>query len=102
MECSVELQRTPGRDLKAMMERVGAEVERRGAASGSEYEEEEEEGMHPGFEGGVANAAASANGGADPPRVNGKRHDSGGPNPSFVVWDADAEDVGVGERVDFS
>lgn len=85
VECSTELQKTPSRDLKAVLEKRAAQV----TYGGEEYEEEGEglvEGMHPGFEGGV------------PVTANGKRHDSG--NPTLVVWDADAEDAG--DRVDFS
>ncbi|KAJ4357548.1 uncharacterized protein N0V89_002124 [Didymosphaeria variabile] len=87
VDCSVELQKAPGRNLQSVLEKRAAEA----TYAGDEYEEE---GMHPGFEAsGLGNANVNVN-------VNGKRHDSGNSNPSFVVWDADAEDVG--ERVDFS
>ncbi|KAF2440358.1 hypothetical protein P171DRAFT_99607 [Karstenula rhodostoma CBS 690.94] len=88
-ECSVELQKEPGRRLQGVLER-------RAAAAGDAYEDDEEP-MHPGFEGdanGAVNGGAGVSAG-----VNGKKHDSGTANPSFVVWDADAE--GVGERVGF-
>ncbi|KAL1611781.1 hypothetical protein SLS60_000001 [Paraconiothyrium brasiliense] len=91
VDCSEELQRTPGRNLARVLESREKEVSKRAAEAryaGEEYEEEG--GMHPGFE----------TGGDAKGMVNGKRHDSGNANPSFVVWDADAEDVG--ERVDFS
>ncbi|KAF1964704.1 hypothetical protein BU23DRAFT_51544 [Bimuria novae-zelandiae CBS 107.79] len=85
VDCSVELQKTPGRDLQSMLRKRGAEA----TYGGAEYDEDEndsEESLHPGFD-----ASVNAN-------VNGKRHDSG--NPALVVWDADAEDAG--NRVDFS
>lgn len=84
VECSTELQKTPGRDLQAVLQKRTTQA----TYGGDGYEEDSgsSEGMHPGFEGGV------------PVSMNGKKHDSG--NPTLVVWDADAEDAG--ERVDLS
>lgn len=83
VECSVELQKTPGRNLGAVLEKKRVEA----SYEGDDYDDGEE--MHPGFEAGAEAAQV---------QTNGKRHDSG--NPALVVWDADAEDVG--DHVDFS
>lgn len=88
MDCSVELQKTPGRNLQSVLERR-AEREKEEDA-GSVYEEDGE----PMVVGGavqVNGVNGVVNGEAG---VNGKRHDSGNANPSLVVWDADDGDVG--------
>ena len=76
LDCSTELNSTPGRNLRAVLDA-------RGRYDGSDYPsmDEEEQAM------GGMGAANEA-----------KRHDSG--NPTLVVWNADAEDAG--DRMDFS
>ncbi|KAJ4286227.1 hypothetical protein N0V90_013261 [Kalmusia sp. IMI 367209] len=76
VDCSRELNNTPGRNLQAV-------IDARGRYDGSGYPgiDEEEQAM-----GGMDGANEA------------KRHDSG--NPTLVVWNADAEDDG--DRMDFS
>ncbi|KAL5435705.1 hypothetical protein PMIN06_001451 [Paraphaeosphaeria minitans] len=91
--CSVALRETPGRRLQSVLERRGAGGRYAGEVYGEEGEDGDgDEALHPGFD--VQGGAALVNGvGVGGYGVNGKRHGGGDANPSFVVWDADAEDV---------
>ncbi|OAG10745.1 uncharacterized protein CC84DRAFT_493038 [Paraphaeosphaeria sporulosa] len=69
VECSVELQKTPGRRLQSVLERRAAEA----TYAGEAYEDDDEPALHPGF--GVQGAPAQVNGVVGGNAINGERVD---------------------------